>query len=322
MYNLISANLNLIKTNKPDFIKWCSLNELTHFLLPVLDRSGYIKPPYNFSVCERNKLPNLNDPVINFFDCVDKRIEHIYNLHKHNNKKLVLAYSGGIDSTTILAGLVKHIPMNILKDILIVAASPESILENSELYDKYILSNFELASAHNIIDSKYNILLGDPGTGNFRGDYKLKNFNKIKHYVIQKSSKYYGLNLTSFEEYNWWFFFNYKWQTIDPRWVFRSKPLPKEFWFNQFVVFFNTPYFQSWSIHEGRHQKSVKDIQKQYIQDVFKLYHLEKKGKYFSASRLFRGQAIHDAITSDYQPVKIDDWELYYNPNNSYIDFV
>jgi hypothetical protein len=47
---------------------------------------------------------------------------------------------------------------------------------------------------------------------------------------------------------------------------------------------------------------------------------LGNKGKYFSASKLFRGQAIHDAITSDYQPVKIDDWELYYNPNNSYID--
>jgi hypothetical protein len=75
-----------------------------------------------------------------------------------------------------------------------------------------------------------------------------------------------------------------------------------------------------WSINEGRHLngKTAKNYQLEIIQKVFNLKFYDKKGAYPSTTGLVRGQPIHDAITTDYQPVTIDNWELYYNSNNSY----
>jgi hypothetical protein len=347
VFKLLTANLRGFESRRPDFQKWFSLTDLTHFILPVIDRTGCIIPPYKFSVCERNALPETRYPTANSLDdCMDRRANEIYARHKATGKKIVLAYSGGVDSTAVLASLVRNIPLNQLKDILCIAATPESIIENPQLFYQFILPTFELIPAVDMaqyISPTTLLVIGDPGSGNFTGnappganfdedatvenmcrlrsrDQKINNTrNKTLFHVIDSSSRHFGVPLKSLRDFSWWFFFNFKWQSVDPRWVFRVPAMPREYWFDDMFVFYNTKYFQMWSIVYGRYLSSMKPLQKIFAHSVLgEASHVSNKNKVTSARSLFRGLTLHSVITTDYQPVIVSDPEIYYNQNNSY----
>lgn len=347
---LVSANLLKFYSDRHDFQNWFLFTDLTHWLLPAIDRSGALVPPYRISCCERNALPNINDNIISFQECMHRRAEEIYLRHRETGKPIVLAYSGGIDSTAVLAALIETMGLSECRRILLIAATQDSIAENNALWYNTILPNFDLIPATELesyINDRHILVIGDPGSGNFtgnvpansqdlfeqpaqidhmqylhsRGILRVSNKNRVLYSAIKQSSEHYGLRLYTLKEFSWWFYFNFKWQTVDPRWAYRVSAKPRHYWFNDVYVFYNTLYFQSWSMHQGRYLPSLKPVQKDFIGKTFAdLHYVNSKGKFFSASRLFRGCRYHDALDLDYQPVSITDPELYYNPDNSYLN--
>lgn len=343
MYSLYSGNLQKFYSNKIDFQKWYSLTKLTHFNLPVLDRTGYLKSPYNFVLPEENKLP-IHLSNLNFEQCVEKRITEIIQLSRTLQKQIVLAYSGGIDSTMILSCFIERFSFKELSEFFIVALTPETIVEASEIYYNIILPNLKIINAYDLesyINENYITIIGDPGSGNFTGRSLIDNTDKIatiedmnallevrgnlnydtKRIIfncIKYSSENYKLNLITMKDYAWWFYFNFKWHPITFRWIFRVTKRSKSFWKTNVITFYNTEDFQSYSFNEGRYLKSLKPIQKKISEKIINSRYLENKNKVYSATRLFTGKICHDAIDMNYQPITVFDPDLYYNRNNDY----
>jgi hypothetical protein len=93
-------------------------------------------------------VPRFDDRLSDraFSDCFDQVMDQL--VQSHQDKKIYVFWSGGIDSTTVICALIKHIPVHQYKKIKILASS-HSIIENRVFYHKMILPNFEMLDIDN-----------------------------------------------------------------------------------------------------------------------------------------------------------------------------
>jgi hypothetical protein len=87
---------------------------------------------------------------------------------KANNKKIMLSWSGGVDSTVILIALLKHLSHSD-QDLLTIALTRSSIFEASQIYFKYVHGQFAIVDFDHFVDNcsldqyqKYIHVNGDP----------------------------------------------------------------------------------------------------------------------------------------------------------------
>jgi hypothetical protein len=112
--------------------------------LGLMARAGQNILPFNNQI-----LPVIDSvmPVYNkFFDLTwdqvtDMRAKEIEQRMIVQNKKLVIFWSGGIDSTCIVVALLKNFSADMLTRV-IVACTAEGVVENPEFYQQHILPNF------------------------------------------------------------------------------------------------------------------------------------------------------------------------------------
>jgi hypothetical protein len=127
-------------------------NATSHFLIPMPD----------LSMSEPRSLTEL----------MDQRGQDIYINSKKINKKIMVMWSGGIDSTAVLVSMLKSIPPEEYRDRLVVCLSSDSILENFKFY-KNIISNRIPIIHKTIVDvnqqflEKYLLLTGELGDAVF-----------------------------------------------------------------------------------------------------------------------------------------------------------
>jgi len=89
------------------------------------------------------------------------------------DKKWIIAWSGGIDSTNILAAIVKNLPRADFENI-IVACNKSSVWENPRFFFDIIKPNFEVVESKKIIDlrtlnNENYIIDGEPADQLFAG---------------------------------------------------------------------------------------------------------------------------------------------------------
>jgi len=125
--------------------------------LSLTATSGIAQDNYDFSQpCRYDKLEDL----------VIAKSKQVLDQSKRTGKKIALFYSGGIDSTLLLAGLIATGDKD-LYDSVVVFCSYESIVENYNLYEKFIRNKFQVQ------DSKSNYeILSQPGWLYLFGDPK------------------------------------------------------------------------------------------------------------------------------------------------------
>jgi hypothetical protein len=92
---------------------------------------GFEMPTYNASF---NK---------SFKDISDDRAREIANLINLKNQKFVVMYSGGFDSTIIMAALIKNLTQEELKNVS-VCANGHSMIENPTFWKKFIWNKFKI----------------------------------------------------------------------------------------------------------------------------------------------------------------------------------
>jgi len=143
---------------------------------------GYEMPEYN---------PNFKK---SFSEVTDNRALGI----KHRiagGEKFAVMYSGGIDSTLIMAALIKNLSQDELTSV-VVCASIESIVENPVFWDKFIQDKLKIIDSQknkydDIINMGLTPITADEGDCTFGTLFGLTLYNNYDYYIngLSHSSK-------------------------------------------------------------------------------------------------------------------------------------
>lgn len=109
-----------------------------------VSRNGDWSMPWPQEIPPGFEMPEYN-PAFNrsFDEITDDRAKQIAELIRTKNQKFAVMYSGGIDSTIIMAALIKNLTEEELKNVT-VCANPYSMIENPMFWKKFIWGKFKL----------------------------------------------------------------------------------------------------------------------------------------------------------------------------------
>jgi hypothetical protein len=152
--------------------------------------------PWNTKVAPGYEMPAY-DPSYSksFSDISDMRAIELKNLI-NTGKKIVVFYSGGIDSTVTLVALLKNFTTEELKSVSL-ALNQDSMIENPNFYTKYIQNKFYIIDSQ---ENKYSDLisrgyicvpsdLGDALFGTVLGVKLYSQFNELSNTMSNNTKK-------------------------------------------------------------------------------------------------------------------------------------
>lgn len=273
------------------------------------DRSNTITTPFKTSL-----LPCLEMPKYEVFDksyaeCCDDRAKQILD----TNKKLVVFWSGGIDSTTMLTALLKNSTKEQQQRISILMSN-ESILQNEKYYNDVICGNFDIIHTSNCVyylgSEDYLCVVGENNDELFGTNFiytitkldgidmlqdeptiskllSLLNRNKLLIVDVDVLEIRTNINLMNdivdkcpievknIFTYFWWLHFCLTWNVSYTRiMAFANHNISPE---QNYLSFFNTKDFQLWSMNniDKIDITSWKTI-KQFAKDYIFSYHQDE----------------------------------------------
>jgi hypothetical protein len=197
-------------------------------------------------------VPDLEQPFNKTLsEIYDQRAIEIYNRARVLNKRIVIMWSGGIDSTSMLCAFIKNLPSADLRSI-IICATTESIVENPYFYETQIRGQFEMLHWRDLDFSdefldQHILLHGDPGdcifgpsTSKYQllwennqylkpwkdsqpilyqlyHDPKSSDFaswyvNKVSENLLELQEQGQYTNIKTISDWHWWNYYNLKWQ--------------------------------------------------------------------------------------------------------------
>jgi len=278
---------DLINPPSADVKDYLSISKLIGRLTVqnICDRTGYVKTPYDFKVIM--PVASLDGVIHNpsFNDlCIERGIE-LVNHSRSVQKPLVVMWSGGIDSTCVLAALLQACDGDY--SCLKVGMSIHSIRENPNFYYKYIRGKVETLPPHEaLVSIRFdNILVSGEGADQLFGTdiYRKINSNigfdslldpytltNITDFLTSVGMTNYEANkwfsimdsqikntqlceVKTFKDFWWWYNFCYKWQYVYFRVMIMADTIGIDIisqkWFNEnFKQFFMTESFERWSM--------------------------------------------------------------------------
>jgi hypothetical protein len=296
---------SLVSINSNDVKLW---GGVYNYLAPnktLVDRSGHIKMPFNISVYDRFKLPNL-DYTFNktFEDVCLETAKNILNRQDKLQKPIYLFYSGGIDSVAVLVSFLKILSLKEAADRISIVMTPDGIVEYSKMYHDIIRPNFNILCGDNIenlFDGRAILLTGGQGdkifgTDNIGKIYRQGKFDEIKllysekfivefwvslgipedsariwFRLLDQQIKTCGVCVETNFDFLWWFNFLLEWQSEYFLFPIRSAvPLDASFYQDKMIAFYDSVDHQLWSINNTSNKikntwNSYKFIAKDFI---------------------------------------------------------
>jgi len=266
---------------------WNSIRGTIYAIDGLRARNGTFNTPWEYYINPAFTTPQWRFVDYNLADIYDQRALELANIARTQNKKICIMWSGGIDSTSVLASFIKNLNTSDLKNICVIL-SLASIEENTQFYQKFIQGKLECMPLFelNVCDKFLNeniLITGDPGNGLFgpsQGMYKhLLEDNRYKlpwqdntdliklgihskttgfanWYVGKITKNLLEVNLDGVEtiaDWWWWHYINFKWEFSITRPLFYSRHNPKESISQEnsnnliTCTFYNTEKFQLWS---------------------------------------------------------------------------
>jgi asparagine synthetase B (glutamine-hydrolysing) len=280
------------------FNPWISLSDRTG----TLDLGEHV---FNNSPIPEKKTAN------SFESCSVSRITEIIKSFQNNKnkEKLVIMYSGGIDSTLIVCLLISSPYWNDIKDNVLLAFNEDSQVENPKFFRDVILPQFGhcLISSNNFYEIAsnpcYSVVTGEcadnlfgsltvksymDSTGNFDClhdewesgclDWLL---DKVKDNRDEREQMLYDLvnaspiDIVSNHDFLWWINYTMKWQAVKYRMSMHAPNTEQAVAMASNVInFFDTVQFQEWALYTdekkvGDTWASYKLPAKQLINDVW-----------------------------------------------------
>ena len=151
--DVFSKLKNLAEINPTHSAWYCRKgNNLLPFKNKLVDVLGFAMPDYDPN--HRKSWSEVTDQR-----CVDLRASHW-------NKPWAMLWSGGIDSTTIIAAMIRNLAPADLGNVT-VYCNQFSVWENPKFYFDYIKPNFKVADSHDLLNQDLDsqdiyFIHGDP----------------------------------------------------------------------------------------------------------------------------------------------------------------
>lgn len=245
---------------------WQTVASQVYGVDDVRARIGVWQTPWQ--AVSRFTVPDLDHAAeLDLSDVMDRRALQILSVARTKDKRIVIMWSGGIDSTAVLASFIKNLDHADLARI-IVCATTASVIENPWFYASQIKDKFEMVHWYDLQISNHfferHILLhGDPGdcifgpsVGKFHNLWQDKQYLKswtdnrdmlyklyhddqqpeFNRWWVDKicsnleSLQAQGLvqKIQSISDWHWWNYFNIKWQGSLTRPLVRHKACATE----------------------------------------------------------------------------------------------
>jgi hypothetical protein len=305
-----------------DFLKIQKYSQLN---AGVKDRSNTILSPFKTKLI--SPLPNLDLSFnLSYKECVLSRVADLDQMHKATGKPFRLLYSGGVDSTTMLAGFIEYYGLEQCSKLLEISCTPDSMNENPWAWDRYISAgNFKIKSALNqrtawsddvitIMGEGNDHLFGLQAWSSFADNpYAPVDINTIANFLAW-TKKETDLSDATYcaEQYMrvadiapfpidnmylfiWWYKFVLDWEAIQVRALVLSSStqFPRDFLSTGFIQFFNTDNFQQWSMHFHKDNPDrfcenhfYKKASKDMILEILNIPEYADKNKFMSWPRV------------------------------------
>jgi len=157
-----------------------------------VSRSGEWSMPWPQEIPPGFEMPDYDPAFKKSFDEVsDDRAIDIKNLINLKNQKIAVMYSGGIDSTVIMAALIKNLSKEELKNVA-VCANTHSMIENPVFWKKLIWNKFEILDSSilkydDLIEMGYHPITADEGDCIF-GTMSFLDLQQNYEYYLEKLS--------------------------------------------------------------------------------------------------------------------------------------
>lgn len=241
----------------------------------IVDKLDLAPPKYN---------PSFN---ATFADVTDRRYFDL--LESHGDSEWLVLWSGGIDSTVVLASILRNAAPGALSRIH-VACNRISVYENPEFYFKYVVPNFKIIDSTNLDWTKdflkqYYILDGEPADqlmgGNISQRMQLENPNGLiknchsdPDELIRYLAKYtdddfaqwfyprwmeninsVDIPIETYHDFFWWTFFNLTWVATkirSKRFTDSNDPEVLRVYLDKFKPWFESHDYQQWSMRNNQ----------------------------------------------------------------------
>ena len=281
-------------------------------------------------------------------ECCQQRAAQLMKLNKD---KYYISYSGGIDSTTALASLLKFWPKDFLERLVIYMNS-ESIKENPSFFLDHIMNKFPIFSSFSEISSKLVsedalLITGELGDQLFGSDMLGPGSTAFGDETLHQSyEKYTPLYINAYLEndtegtgerifsvikdivtespipikttfdFFWWLNFSQKWQNVKFRYLERNIWSLKATYGNHILHFFDTPEFQHWSLdnHDlkiGKGWADYKIAAKNFLYNFTKNSEMKDLRKVLSLDKIYIIPFKRVAINSHLEEVGYSDLGKY-----------
>lgn len=316
--NSISMNLHLWpKSPVPRYHPYANTDWLRHWLIKDnlvgapewRPRSGEWQSPIKPRIHHELAMPERRD-TMSLDRLMDQRAEQIIAHSRQTGKRVVIMWSGGIDSTAVMVSLMR----NQFKDFAVVM-NHSSVYENFDFYDKHVKGQEIIP--YNTVDITEqfltdNLLLsGDPGDAIFtpinflyrsiadNGDQHRpwkQMWREINHSLtsatvgtdsswaswflakVARNIESSGMSdhVVSVAEFWHWVYFNFQYHTACTRqlsYLKHNNDAIDESLTTEFLryTFFNTHDFQNWSFNNLR--RNTMNPHKQEVKNYVKQFH-------------------------------------------------
>jgi hypothetical protein len=251
----------------------------------MTDRTNTLRIPVRTTVLDECRLPEFQKLDLNFDELCQQRARSLLDHARATDRKLVICYSGGIDSTLILVSLFKIATDSELRQSVIVLLSDQSIGENPKFYRQYISKKCVMDSSykldHYLGNDSYVVVNGEGGdqlfgsavshdvVNSFGIDFLFSQPTperiaqtmalKIPDETVQEKliSAFNRVmlkcpfNIETIYHYYWWINFTLKWQSVYVRTMaytataYQKTLKPQDNYFS----FFTTDQMQLWTMN-------------------------------------------------------------------------
>lgn len=167
---LLLRNMDKYSPDAQKFLRLPSVIFGTH---EVRARIGTFRTPWMAKVPEWYAPHPFTFTQESLSDIADKRAIELTNIAKQTKRKIIIMWSGGIDSTMMLTAFLKNISQAD-QELITIACTYQSIADNTDFYLRYLSKNkqiqfmnmTDLITNNECLD-KFMVLHGDPADGLF-----------------------------------------------------------------------------------------------------------------------------------------------------------
>lgn len=293
MNQAIAYNPNRFRTyDNIDVQNWLSLFDMISFNVTFIDRTDNIKLPILTTLPNYLKLP-VYDPnfSMTYEQCCQLAVQRLLDKQERLDVPIRLLYSGGIDSSLVLASFIKQLGQESAQNRIELVMSMESIEENPWMWNKIIRrSKFKILNgeAHSgdwdtsriLVGGEFNdqlfgsdifkdlvrwrddSILSQPWTESLMTEYHLHKGLPIKlaemwTEIFSQHLRNAPCEIKTVADWWWWVNITCKWSSVYFRILTHArnyKIISQDYLETYYCQFYGLPEFQKWSMIDRHHK--------------------------------------------------------------------